>query len=1682
MATYVVTTSNWNDPSFWSSINEAGAGHTLDFSALPSTYEIESDPDYNYVDITDGTSVFSVGDVGFGSGLDAYLGGSTLLSFFTSVVGTDGDDFAYGSSASETLSGGDGNDSLMGYIGDDSLVGGAGDDLIQGQQGDDTIDGGAGSDTVQASDGSEDDTARGGESTGDQDVLDLVGPSAASVTFTGDEAGTYTMGAASGVFSEFEEIRGTSANDKVDASADSSGIHIDGEGGNDSILGGTGADDLDGGSGDDSLIGGAGDDSLSGGTGADSLVGGADADTFLIEDGFGADTIVGGDIATIGQDFDTLDLSALTGSVTVTFTGAGAGRMTNGTDTLSFTGIERVIGSDQIDTVDASSDTTGVWIVTGDGEDTITGGSGNDTVDGGRGNDTIRGGDGHDSLHGFDGDDSIDGGAGDDIIWGGYGYDTYVGGAGTDTYQIAGSDVDGIAFDVDLQAGTDQWNTLSGIENVNAGTGADTLVGDGNANVLDGGSGNDQIDGGGGSDTLRGGQGADTLSGGMGDDYIEGGAGDDLLRTGSGQDTLLGGEGDDTLLNSAGDDSLVGGAGNDSIVASAGDDTLDGGDGSDTLIGGADSDLILGGEGNDSIRGDDDISYDVPVFQMGVDFTINSGTFEGGTNDIKLSVSESSTALFLDDDGEIGGDSPNETFTDANQQVVIGGVAYQVLFDDTAQFSNDVTGDIYTLAVLDVDLDGSGESSQAGEDGTFLIQIGGPTIPPGANLTSVNGTTDGAPAPYDLTGFETGGADSIDAGSGDDTVTGEFGADTIAGGTGADSLSGGADADTFIVENGFGNDTIVGGEEGTDSDTIDASALTGPVTVTFTGDEAGTITDGTDTITFSEIENVFTGSGDDSLDASADTSGIGLFANEGQDTITGGSGADYIDGGAGDDSITAGAGDDTIDGGAGADRIHNNAGADTVDGGSGDDTLIGGEGNDSLVGGAGSDTFSLDHLTDTDTIVGADDGGDIDRIDFVNGTAGSVSVTFTGNEAGTYSVSGSGSSGSFTQIERVSGSENADTIDASASAVGQILDGDGGDDSIVGSTGDDTITGGEGADQISDGEGNDSVDAGDGNDTIGGWTGNDTFSGGAGDDRIEGGHGADSIDGGTGDDLLVGYDAAGLSSGSTVVGADDGAADTIAGGAGADTIGGGAGADSLTGGADADTFILSDGFGNDTIAGGEAVTTGTDYDTIDLSALTGPVTVTFTGSGAGTITDGTDTVTFSEIERIIGTDQADVIDASDDAEGIVIEGGAGDDTITGGSGGDTIDGEGGADSILGGAGDDALGYAVGGDTIDGQAGADTIRGGFSAGSDDAVLIGGDGNDSIVTYGADDTVYGGDGSDTINADSGNESLDGGAGDDVIWANSGDDTIVGGAGNDSISTGSGNDTIVLADGSGHDTITDFDTGDADADGQYNDQFDVSGMTADDGSPLRSHDVSTTDEGGDARLDFPASTSNSQVSMQGTSTSQMGEGSEYQAAGIPCFTLGTMIATPEGEVPVEVLSPGDLVLTRDNGPQPLLWSAMRRLDRRRLDAAPQLKPIEIAAGAFGNDRPLVVSPQHGVLVTLGQEELLVRARHLANLPGGLVRVRSGCRRVTYCHLFFERHEIVFSNGCPTESYFPGPEALRGLEANDRLRLRAVLPDLPDVEVREEAVAVYGTPARAYAERQALPAHVRDFGALWV
>ncbi|MHA3980950.1 Hint domain-containing protein [Halovulum sp. GXIMD14794] len=161
------------------------------------------------------------------------------------------------------------------------------------------------------------------------------------------------------------------------------------------------------------------------------------------------------------------------------------------------------------------------------------------------------------------------------------------------------------------------------------------------------------------------------------------------------------------------------------------------------------------------------------------------------------------------------------------------------------------------------------------------------------------------------------------------------------------------------------------------------------------------------------------------------------------------------------------------------------------------------------------------------------------------------------------------------------------------------------------------------------------------------------------------------------------------------------------------------------------------------------------------------------------------------------------------------------------------------------------------------------------------------------------------------------------------------------------------------------------------------------------------------------------------------------------IICFTRGTMILTDRGEVAVEDLEAGDMVLTRDRGAQPLRW-----VGSRTVPAEGALAPITIKAGVLGNDRDLTVSPAHRVLIEgwkaealFGQREVLATARQLT-VRDDVFAVEGG--EVEYFHLLFDNHEIVTANGAAAESLNPSDLALDALETEQRAEIRTLFPEL--------------------------------------
>ncbi|KIN64553.1 Type I secretion target repeat protein [Sulfitobacter noctilucicola] len=159
--------------------------------------------------------------------------------------------------------------------------------------------------------------------------------------------------------------------------------------------------------------------------------------------------------------------------------------------------------------------------------------------------------------------------------------------------------------------------------------------------------------------------------------------------------------------------------------------------------------------------------------------------------------------------------------------------------------------------------------------------------------------------------------------------------------------------------------------------------------------------------------------------------------------------------------------------------------------------------------------------------------------------------------------------------------------------------------------------------------------------------------------------------------------------------------------------------------------------------------------------------------------------------------------------------------------------------------------------------------------------------------------------------------------------------------------------------------------------------------------------------------------------------------------CFTRGTLIETPSGPRYIESLKEGDLVNTLDDGPQQIRWIAGRKVAGTGNNA-----PVHIAAGALGNIRPMAVSQNHRMLVTgptsellFGQSEVLVAAKHLVN--DRTIRIKP-CAFVWYYHFLCDSHQIVFAEGCPTETLYPGTETLNAVDPAAREEIVTLFPEL--------------------------------------
>jgi Ca2+-binding RTX toxin-like protein len=926
-------------------------------------------------------------------------------------------------------------------------------------------------------------------------------------------------------------------------------------------------------------------------------------------------------------------------------------------------------------------------------------------------------------------------------------------------------------------------------------------------------------------------------------------------------------------------------------------------------------------------------------------------------------------------------------------------------------------------------------------DTIILAPDYGPEI---VTVTVSNITING---PVSATGIEL----SIGAGVTDLTLAGDAPINVTDSGT-ANTITGN-DGDNIITVTG-GIDTIDGGA-GVDRLVVDYSGSIGTVTATTTT-FAGT--PGTVGIAAGSIENftVLTGVGIDTITLTASHGDNYIDTGEGASTVVVGNGDNVFVGGSGIDTLTFGNGNNTIDVGYGT------IGANTLTGGSGNNTILGSDGIDTITIGGGNNRIEAGDGANTMT----------------------VGPTFNGNNV---IIAGSGIDtitigGGDNCIDAGVGTAGVNTITAGPTGTGN--------NSILGSDGIDTITVGNGNNYIAAGGGANTVTAGAGNNLITADNAIDTITAMGGNNVIEAGGGANVVTTGTGNDVVE----------------TGNAADVIATGDGND--------------------IIKDAGGAGSVAAGD----GHDRLIMDLSASTAAVTNDPVDT-AGTYSGVIDATVYSGVEEfhITGGSGADIITTGDSAD--VLDGGAGADTLTAGGGSDVIYGTvgdviaGGEDADgkdndvlvlngLGGPNAGTFSYDVAGNTENGTftlAAGGSIRftgienvvfdsTTFST-LEDTPLVG-DLGVTVTTFEVGNTTY--NAGQTASRTEGDLTING----DGKFTFTPAPNYNGPAPVINYTEGNGDTSPLFINVTAVDearpecftgdapivTITEDANNDgkidpAELSGKINVQIALpGGAFAGDILKITNPDGSTTDViltaelivAGEVLVEFDAPPVGETITVSAEVTSIVGtSGTGTDAAIVICFVQGTLIATADGDMPVEDLKVGDLVQTLDGGLQSLRWVGQRHLDARELTENPNLRPIRIpknvvSAGNGVDD--LVLSPQHRVLIAskvaqrmFGNTEVLVAAKQLLAIEG--VEIADDFKEVTYFHILFDRHEIVYADGVPCESLYLGQEAQKSLSSAGREEIYAIFPEVasPDFQAMSCRPVIQGKRARNLALRHA-------------
>ncbi|MDQ0463969.1 Ca2+-binding RTX toxin-like protein [Caulobacter ginsengisoli] len=324
------------------------------------------------------------------------------------------------------------------------------------------------------------------------------------------------------------------------------------------------------------------------------------------------------------------------------------------------------------------------------------------------------------------------------------------------------------------------------------------------------------------------------------------------FRGTAGNDSFFGTDADDIAYGFAGDDQIQGNGGNDTLVGHEGNDTLNGGAGDDWLVGGAGADQMNGGEGNDWISYEDATSS--ITFNM---LQVNWQDTGGGGTDRIASIENIYGSIH--DDSLFGDNGANTLSGQAGNDTLVGRLGDDVL--------NGGAGHDWLVG-------GEGADQLYGGDGVDWA-----SYEDAARGVTVNLTLKGAQNTIGAGTDILGGIERLYGSAFADTLTGDAAVNLLQGAGGDDSLTSVGAGDT--LDGGEGNDRLYGGGGGimlggNGSDTL-ITPTTGQGFVLDLAKTAAQVNGGV-SFTLNSIENIQTGSGNDTLYLSAAANTVGTGA------------------------------------------------------------------------------------------------------------------------------------------------------------------------------------------------------------------------------------------------------------------------------------------------------------------------------------------------------------------------------------------------------------------------------------------------------------------------------------------------------------------------------------------------------------------------------------------------------------------------------------------------------------------------------------------------------------------------------------------------------------------------------------------------------------------------------------